>query len=880
MNTIDKALWRFIQVTMLLFFLSVVSETLEATAKEKPPNILLIVADDLGFSDLGCYGGEIETPNLDRLAGDGLRLTQFYTTGRCCPSRASLLTGYYPHRVGLGHMIKDIGQPGYRGRVADNVKTIAEMLNERGYRSFLSGKWHLGTEDPTQHGFEEFFGTLTSAKTFWEADHFLRLPKKRTAKRYDDGEFYGTDALTDYAIEFLRQAGKTPEKPWFLYLAFNAPHFPLHAPEEMIAKYASRYETGWDELRKQRLAKMKDLGVVPPDTKLSKRSPYYDWAESNGVLNPAWASLPEARRTDLARRMAIYAAMVDRVDQNIGRVVAELKRRREFENTLIIVTSDNGACAEWDAYGFDNKSGPENIMHRGKEIEQMGSPGTYHSVGSGWANASNTPWRLYKHFNHEGGIAVPCIVHWPAGATQKAGFIDHSPAHLIDIAPTLLNAAKPKSAPNNHVPELAGKSLIPLLHGKPFAERTLFFEHEGNRAVRRGKWKLVSLRDKRWELYDLTTDRIESNDLAAKYSEVVEQLSRAWGEWAKENNVTPLPKDYGVEYLPVAETNSLGATLLSEIFVARGYSLNDVDVPNASDRFPTERFQKLKFETIAKFDWFPEGPTFRPADQSYFFSGNEALTRIDANGKLRKVLEKPGGGGTHFLPDGSILIVGHTGLRRLFPDGRIALLADGSEIGAGNDLTMGVHKEVYFSVPASGIYRLTAGKNGRLEKVCDQGCNGLDVDPEGEFLYVVRRNIQRYRVDINSATLGEPETVIEFDREEAGGDGCAFDAWGNFYCIRFRTGVIRGIDPREKKIIARISVGVAPASNLTFGGSGNTDLFVTAGSPKLKNCQVLKSNLGITGFCGHPGATDYPVIRFLKDRGDAEAFGHKSHRPK
>lgn len=327
---------------LLVWLLVLVASTSSFAAAQEVdrPNILLIVADDLGFSDLGCFGGEIQTPNLDQLAQRGLRLTQFYTTGRCCPSRASLLSGQYPHAVGLGHMTKDIGRPGYRGRIASDAQTIVDRLGAMGYRSFLSGKWHLGTDDPTQHGFEEFYGTLVSAKTFWDWDHFLRLPKKREGEtgRAGDGEislsptlpfspapFYGTDALGDHALEFLSLARETPKKPWFLYLAFNAPHFPLHAPPETIAKYADRYHDGWDVLRHQRLAKMKSLGIIPPETTLTPRSKYYDWGEFSGVENPSWDSLAEDRRADLARRMAIYAAMVDRMDQNVGRVLDELR---------------------------------------------------------------------------------------------------------------------------------------------------------------------------------------------------------------------------------------------------------------------------------------------------------------------------------------------------------------------------------------------------------------------------------------------------------------------------------------------------------------------------------------------------------------------------
>lgn len=541
-------------LTLLCLWIGVTS--FAKADERKPPNILLIVADDLGFSDLGCYGSEIETPHLDRLAERGVRLTQFYTTGRCCPSRASLLTGYYPHRVGLGHMTKNLGQPGYRGRVAEDAQTLAQWLNRAGYRSFLAGKWHLGTEDPTQHGFEEFYGTLVSAKTFWDRDHFTRLPKTRVPRQYDKDKFYGTDALADHALDFLELAHETPGKPWFLYLAFNAPHFPLHAPQETIAKYAERYQHGWDELRAQRLARMKTLGIVPEHTQLTPRSPYFDWGQSQGEPNPKWSSLPADRKADLARRMAIYAAMIDRMDQNIGRVLADLETRKEMENTLIVFTSDNGACAEWDPFGFDIRSGPQNILHRGKQLEQMGSPGTFHSVGSGWANASNTPWRMYKHYNHEGGIAVPCIIHWPAGTSEAKASIQSTPTHLVDIVPTLLDAGQfsLRTERESHSkplkPDLPGKSLLPLLRGKSLPDRRLFFEHEGHRAVREGKWKLVALRGEPWELYDMTTDRTEQQNLSTNRPDLVQRMAKLWKQWADQNHVTPLPTDYGVEYVP------------------------------------------------------------------------------------------------------------------------------------------------------------------------------------------------------------------------------------------------------------------------------------------------------------------------------------------
>ncbi len=531
------------QFLVLLFSVSV--STLAAAAEK--PNILYILADDLGFSDLGCFGGEIDTPVLDSLAAGGVRLTQLYNTGRCCPSRAALLSGQYPHRVGLGHMTtNDLGRPGYRGVISDEAQTIGQVLAPAGYRSFISGKWHLGTPDPTKNGFEEFYGTLVSAKRFFDPDHLVRFPEGRKAREYPKGEFYATDAVTDHALDFLQLARETPDKPWFLYLAYNAPHFPLHAPKEDIAKYADRYHGGWDKLREERLKRMKQQGIVPDSTLLSPRSTWRNYGETKTGTNPAWDSLPEDRRLDLARRMAIYAAMIDRLDQQIGRVVENLKKAGELENTLLVFTSDNGACFEWDPFGFDIVSSNQNILHKGDMIGEMGIAGTHHSVGSGWANAGNTPWRMYKHFNHEGGIASPGIVHWPAGLKAKPGSINNEPAHIIDLLPT---AAAVGGATYEGKLSLPGTNLVDQLNNGTAEERTLFFEHQGNRAVRQGKWKLVALDDQPWELYDFDVDRTEMNDLAAKFPGRVKAMDAAWEKWGSENQVTPLPKDLGVGYL-------------------------------------------------------------------------------------------------------------------------------------------------------------------------------------------------------------------------------------------------------------------------------------------------------------------------------------------
>ncbi|MEW6306302.1 MAG: arylsulfatase [Verrucomicrobiota bacterium] len=534
-------------------FVLVMAVSLAGAQPAKRPNVLLIMADDLGYSDLGCYGGEIATPNLDRLAANGLRFTQVYNTSRCMPTRVSLMTGLYSHQVGMGHMINDLGLPGYRGRVADRATTMAEVLRPAGYRAFMCGKWHLGTTDPTERGFEEFYGTLISAGTFWDANHYLRLPKGRVARAYPEGQFYGTDALTDHALDFLGEARRTPDKPWFLYLAYNSPHFPLHARKEDIAKYAKTYEKGWDAIRAERHVRMKQLGVIGKDVPLTPRSDYSTYGNTNHGVNPPWDSLPADRRADLARRMAIFAAMVDRMDQNIGRVLADLRARGEWDNTLILFLSDNGACAEWDPHGFDTRSGPNNILHKGAELEKMGGPGTYHSVGSGWANASNTPWRLYKHYVHEGGISTPFIAHWPAGMKRK-GEWETRPLHIIDVMPTLVElagAAYPKTRAGEAVPPMEGRSLLPVLRGEATSTRALFFEHEGNRAVREGQWKLVSLKDGPWELYDLATDRTELRDLASAQPERVRQLAAQWTEWAARCFVTPGPKVFPLRSDPV-----------------------------------------------------------------------------------------------------------------------------------------------------------------------------------------------------------------------------------------------------------------------------------------------------------------------------------------
>lgn len=534
---------RSVPALLLALFLA-----LPAAAADRP-NILLILADDLGYSDLGCYGGEIATPHIDKLAAGGVRFTQFYNCARCCPTRASLLTGLYPHQAGVGLMNSDRNLPGYRGWLQPNTVTLAELLRTAGYRTFMCGKWHLASGPkrqprPIDRGFDDYFGLIQGFHDFWDAKAYVRLPAGRSTRTYPPGRFYATDAFTDYGLDFLAETRKTPDKPFFLYLAYTAPHFPLHAPAPDIAKYKDLYTRGWDKVRMERYARMRKLGLIdakwplPPRSGFETRDDFYRSGE-----NPAWDSLDADRRADLARRMAVYAAMVDRMDRNVGRVVDDLSKSGQLENTLILFLADNGACAEWDPHGFDGASGPKNILHTGAGLDRMGGPGTYHSYGSGWANACNTPFRWYKHYCHEGGIATPLIAHWPAGIPAR-GEIRRQVGHVIDVMATcaaVAGATYPAKVGDWPIPPLEGKSLVPTFADRPVERDYLAWEHERNRAIRSGRWKLVAVHGKPWELYDLETDRTEQKDLAARMPEKVRELSATWDAWAKRTHVLPYP---------------------------------------------------------------------------------------------------------------------------------------------------------------------------------------------------------------------------------------------------------------------------------------------------------------------------------------------------
>jgi len=518
-----KSLFAFL---LFVVFALDADRALAANATPRP-NIAVILVDDMGFSDLGCYGGEIPTPNLDKLAAGGLRFTQFYNTGRCCPTRASLLTGLYPHQAGVGHMVTDRKQPGYRGNLSDRCVTIAEVLRNAGYRTAMVGKWHVtrytqaanDTEKanwPRQRGFDRYFGVLKGTANYFRPDSLTR--ENEPIQPPAEG-FYTTDAFVDNAIRFLDEGDKA--KPFFLYVAFNAPHFPLMAPAEDIAKFRGKYKVGWDQLREQRRARQIQLGIVDKAWALSPRAPEVK----------AWDALTPAEQDRFDHIMAIYAAVVAHMDAAVGRFVEALRQRGALENTLILFLSDNGGNAE---------SGPN-----GRTVGQpLGSKDSNVFCGQSWATLENTPFRRFKHYNHEGGISTPLIAHWPARISD-AGQLRVQPGHLIDIMATCVDVAGAtysKEFKGKAILPMEGRSLVPAFDNKPIRRDALFWEHEGNAAVRVGDWKLVRLgRNGPWELYNLKADRTELHDLASAQPERAKELTAKWDAWAERAQVKPYP---------------------------------------------------------------------------------------------------------------------------------------------------------------------------------------------------------------------------------------------------------------------------------------------------------------------------------------------------
>lgn len=479
----------------------------ETTASESRPNIVLIMADDLGFSDLGCYGSEIQTPVLDGLAANGMRFSQFYNTAKCHSSRVSLLTGLYCGQAGNESLKRGV--------------TIANVLSEAGYFTAMTGKWHL-QKQPTDRGFQRYFGHLSGATNFFTGDNTFRL-NGEPWNDFDD-DFYTTDAITDYALRFLKEADDS-KKPFFLYVAYNAPHYPLHAREEDFRKYEGKYAVGWDAIRQRRYKKQQELGLFAKPWELSKRPNYV----------PAWEKLSQEDKQWESDRMAAFAAMVDRLDQNIGRLTEHLKSNGKLDNTVFMFCSDNGACP------FERT--------RGKDLRPW-DPKSYWCYDTGWAHVGNTPFRWYKQNQHEGGISSPMIVHWPSGLKQPAGTVTHQPGHLIDFMATAIELGKakyPSSFEGRAIDPLQGKSLVPIFHGKQRPQHeTLYFQFSNNRALREGDWKLVSARGGPWELYNLKEDRSELNNLAKQHPDRVEKMANRWFDLAKnkdrlaKNNLKPV----------------------------------------------------------------------------------------------------------------------------------------------------------------------------------------------------------------------------------------------------------------------------------------------------------------------------------------------------
>lgn len=535
MPSISKYLTYYPLAGSLLF--SSCNLTGDQADNEKPPNIIIILADDMGYSDLGCFGSEIRTPNLDRLANNGLRLTQFYNAARCCPTRASLLTGLYSHQAGMGDMTEGRLLPdstpliAYTGYLPDNCVTIAEVLKENGYQTMISGKWHVGEEKenwPHHHGFDDVYTLIGGALNYFTLEPWLREDKKTLVlSGYDTvkagKDFYFTNEVNDAALGFLER--KKSDQPFFLYLAHTAPHWPLHALPEDIDLFKGNYLEGWDVIRKRRFEKMKEMNLIPEHTVLP---PEFEW----GNLTPDWDTLTLAEKEKYDLRMAVHAAMIYRMDKGIGKIINHLEENGELDNTLIMFFSDNGAT--------------KATIHlaTGFHADRSGKTGTarsFDSQGPSWANASNSPLNLFKSFIAEGGIRSSFIAHWPDKIKEEV--ISNQPSHVIDIMPTILQitgTSYPEKIDNTDIQPYEGKSLLPLFE-KPASHqdnRTFCFEHLGNKGVRKNDWKLLYTHDhfinpeQKWELYDLSEDPTETQDLADEFPDILDELKDIYYQWA------------------------------------------------------------------------------------------------------------------------------------------------------------------------------------------------------------------------------------------------------------------------------------------------------------------------------------------------------------
>jgi arylsulfatase A-like enzyme len=513
---------RAFSLFFVLIFLIACSDTNQLDTR---PNIIVVLVDDMGFSDIGCYGSEIETPNIDKLGLNGIRFTQFYNAARCCPSRASLLTGLYPHQAGMGGMVATHGrvrEPGaYQGWLSQNSVTMAEVLKQTGYNTYMSGKWHVGEDSldwPVQRGFDKYFGLISGACSYFEILPNRKIVNQNSVCTSLPEGFYMTHAVTDSAASFVNE-GLRSEKPFFLYLAYTAPHWPLHAVKDKIEKYQGKYLQGWDSIRHSRHQKQIELGLFATPVNLSPRD----------EVIPAWTEVANKDEWDL--KMAVYAAMMASVDEGIGKLVKQLEQSGELENTVIMFLSDNGACHE-TLDGRIEKDLKEFASIA--KTSSAGEKGSYVAYGKEWANASNTPFRLYKHWAHEGGIATPMIIHYPK-LIQRAR-IEHAPSHLIDIMPTVVELTESKYPTQFNsfiVQPMEGKSMLPLLTENSWSgHEYLFWEHEGSCAVRSKTWKLVKEPKKEWELYNMNNDRSELQNLSTTYPDTVASLAAAFASWS------------------------------------------------------------------------------------------------------------------------------------------------------------------------------------------------------------------------------------------------------------------------------------------------------------------------------------------------------------
>ena len=551
-------------ISICLFIAGCAADNRENDSAGRRPNIIIIMADDLGFSDLGCYGGEIETPNLDLLAAGGMRFTQFYNTSRCCPTRASLLTGLYPHQAGIGRMTMDDGQPGYRGFLTENTVTIAEVLKEAGYNTGMTGKWHISetrrlepekqlkwlahqenygpfsdtTQYPTARGFEKYFGNIWGVVDYF--DPFSLVNGKEQVMSVPDN-YYHTDAISDTTVAYVEQFSRQ-QKPFFLYVAHTAPHWPIQALPEDIAKYENVYKKGWQAIRANRYKKMLELGLFD-----SGSAPLAPWM----FPEEEWSDNKDGEWD--AHAMAVHAAMVDRMDQGIGRLINKLKELDELDNTLILFLSDNGGSAEDPSRfgpGFDRagstRDGRPVVFPKVKSAENMPGPQTIHAgIGPQWAHTINTPFKSFKSKIFEGGICTPMIAHWPHGIKAKNA-ITTEMGHVVDFMATcvqLANAEYPEEFNGSKISKQQGQSLLPIFDkGERQDPEFIFWEHFGSKGLRQGKWKLVQLgNDAKWQLFDLDKDRTETNDLSQQHPDVVASMKTEWEEMAAATQVYPLP---------------------------------------------------------------------------------------------------------------------------------------------------------------------------------------------------------------------------------------------------------------------------------------------------------------------------------------------------